>query len=382
MSAGDFGGNAWCRARALEWMCTIFIFLSAGACSSNANGEDAANGRGGGGSGGGSASSTSSDDPPDCGFTPLSVTRLPGKNVSQFRIANGSVYYGDDSGVFRVPLGNRTNGGQLQVSTGGGLHLTDTYLVTFELDTYPAGNLRLIPLGGGDALTQPTQNRSVIGDWRYPGPTQTLFGLDGSSPIAYLRHDLATGAEQRITTSLTPTGLVDTDLVQGPTALFVDVSGYEPTDPSLLYRIDKNGGEPVAMTTGLPVRFRLEGADTSYVYLEIDGRTGAEDYGPALWQVPVDGSAPAARIPIEIYNTITSSLFLTDAGTFLHLYDAYEAHGHATYRVGPSSADAAAPPAVFGVLGCRLDWIWAAGGSTYGLVENDDYSAWMFELPG
>jgi hypothetical protein len=369
---------------AVEYACAVMIFLSANACGQDAGSADGSAGRSGSGSGagGGSGNATSSSDKaPNCGTNPLSTTRLPGKNVSQFRVAGGNVYYGEEAGINRVPLGNQANSGQTQLSTGGGLYLNDTQFGTFERVTYPAGNLRLFPLAGGAAVTQPSQNESVIGDWRYPGHTQILFGLTDYRPVTYLRHDVATGTEQVITTSLNGVAEYETDLIQGPSGLFLALSGDADTDPSTLYRIDKNGGDPVPITTGIPVRFRLEAADASYVYLSVDGGAGTETYGPAVWQVPVNGSAPAVRNPIKIYHTITTSVYPTDAGTFLHFYDAFQVKGYATYRVGPAAADAAAPAGVFGALGCELHWMWSAGPSVYGLVEEDDYGAWLFELP-
>jgi hypothetical protein len=376
------------RIRAVESACAVVIFLSVSACGSNAGNADDSAGTGGSGtaSGGGSSggsgnTSSSSDKVPDCGAKALSATRLPGKNVYQPRVAGGNVYYGEDAGINRVPLGNQTNGGQTQLSTGAGLYLNDTQFGTFERVTYPAGNLRLFPLAGGDAITQPSQNESVIGDWRYPGHTQTLFGLTSYRPVAYLRHDVGTGAEQVFTTSLNGVSEYETTLLQGPTGLFLGVSGDQDTDPSTLYRIDKNGGDPVAMTTNIPVRFDLYGVDASYVYLAVDGGAGTEMYGPAIWQVPVDGSGPAVRSPIKIYHTITTSVFATDAGTFLHFYDAFQVQGYATYRLGPAKPEAAAPVPVFGSLFCELHWLWSTGSSMYGLVEEDDYSAWLLELP-
>ncbi len=376
------------RIRAVESACAVVIFLSVSACGSNPGNADDSAGTGGSGaaSGGGSSggsgnASSSSDTVPDCGAKALSATRLPGKNVSQARVAGGNVYYGDENGVYRVPLGNQTNGGQTQLSTGGGLYLNDTQFGTFERVTYPTGNLRLFPLAGGDSTTQPSQNESIIGDWRYPGKTQTLFGLTSYRPIAYLRHDVATGSEQVVTTTLNGVGQYDTDLVQGPTGLFLVVSGDQDTDPSTLYRIEKTGGDPVPITTNIPVRFDLYGVDSSYVYLAVDGGTGTEMYGPAIWQVPVNGSGPAVRVPVTIYHTIVTEVYATDAGTFMHFYDAFKAQGYATYRIGPSAADAAAPVPVFGSLFCELHWIWSAGSSMYGLVEEDDYSAWLLELP-
>jgi hypothetical protein len=377
-------GAASRRVLSVEYACAVVIFLSASACGSNAGSGDDTGGTGGSGSGssGGSGNaSSSSDKAPSCGTNPLSTTRLPGKNVYQFRVAGGNVYYGEEGGINRVPLGNQANGGQTQLSTGGGLYLNDTQFGTFERVTYPAGNLRLFPLAGGASVTQPSQNESVIGDWRYPGHTQTLFGLTNYRPITYLRHDVATGVEQLTATSLNGTADYDTDLLQGPTGLFLALSGDADTDPSTLYRIDKNGGDPIAMTTDIPVRFDLEAADSSYVYLSVDGGAGTETYGPAIWQVPVNGSGPAVRSPIKIYHTITTSVYPTDAGTFVHFYDAFQVQGYATYRVGPAATDAATPAGVFGALGCELHWLWSAGSSMFGLVEEDDYGAWLFELP-
>ena len=156
------------RVRAIESACAAVIFLSVSACSSGTgNGDDSASGgtgggnaSGGGSSGGSGNASSSSDKLPDCGAKALSATRLPGKNVSQARVAGGNVYYGDETGVSRVPLGNQANGGQTQLSTGGGgLYLNDTQFGTFERTTYPAGNLRLFPVSYTH-LTLPT-NREV-----------------------------------------------------------------------------------------------------------------------------------------------------------------------------------------------------------------------------
>jgi hypothetical protein len=364
----------------------MVMVLGASACGSNAaNADDSSSGGSGGSgaasSGGSGNASSSSDAAPDCADKALSATRLPGKNVSAAVVAGGNVYYGDENGFYRIPLGNHANSGQTQLSTGGGLYMNDTHVGTFERTTYPAGNLRLFPLAGGDPLTQPSQNQSVIGDWRYPGHTQTLFGLTSYRPIAYLRHDVATGSEQVITTMLNGTADYDTDLVQGPTGLFLAIDGRQDTDPSMLYRIEKTGGDPVPITTNLPVRFDVEAVDASYVYLAVTGGTGTEMYGPAIWQVPVDGSGPAVRSPLEIYRTVVTSLFATDAGTFAHFFDAFQAGGYATYRLGPAKADAAAPARVFGSLGCELHWISSTGSSIYGLVEESDYTGWLLELP-
>lgn len=384
-------GTGRSRVRAVESACAVVVFLSVSACGSNAGNADdsgspssggSSNATGGGSSGGSGNAGSSSEKVPDCGTKALSTTRLPGKNVYQFRVAGGNVYYGEDGGINRVALGNQSNSGQTSLSTTAyGLYSNDTQFVTFERTTYPAGNLRLFPLAGGDATTQPSQNESVIGDWRYPGKTQTLFGLTSYRPIAYLRHDVATGAEQISTTSLNGGADYNTDLIQGPTALFLDVSGDADTDPSMLYRIDKNGGDPVAMTTNLPVQFDIEGVDSSYVYLSVDGGAGTETYGPAIWQIPVNGSGPAVRSPIKIYHTITTGVYATDAGTFMHFFDAFQVDGYATYRIGPAATDAATPVEVLGALDCELHWIWSSGNSLYGLVEDDDYSAWMFEFP-
>jgi len=391
MTITNQGGTARARVRAVEWACAAVVFLSVNACGSNAgNADDSASGGSGGASNGTSGSSSSggsgnasssSDKAPDCGAKALSTTRLPGKNVYQFRVAGGNVYYGEDAGINRVPLGNQANGGQTQLSTGSGLYMNDTQFATFERVTYPAGNVRLFPLAGGDSTLQPSQNESVIGDWRYPGRTQTLFGLTSYRPVTYLRHDVTTGSEQVFTTSLNGVSEYETTLVQGPTGLFLVVSDYDDTKPSMLYKIDKNGGTPVAITTNIPVRFDIDGVDSNYVYLDVDGGTGTEMYGPAIWQVPVDGSSPAVRSPIKIYHTIVTSVYPTDAGTFVHFYDAFQVQGYATYRVGPAATDAATPVGVFGALFCELHWMWSAGSSVYGLVEEDDNSAWLLELP-
>src|SRR5689334_4488368 len=110
MTITNQGGTA--RLRAVEAACAVVIFLSVSACGSDAgNAGDSAsagsgassNGESGGSSGssssGGSGNGGSSDKAPDCGTRPLSTTRLPGKNVYQFRVAGGNVYYGEDAGI-------------------------------------------------------------------------------------------------------------------------------------------------------------------------------------------------------------------------------------------------------------------------------------------
>jgi len=371
--------------REFGWMCAVVLMLGAGGCGSGAAADDDAGG--GTGGSGGSSSGTSGNGsvttgPPDCGFTPLSTTRLPGRNVSAARVANGTVYYEHDSGVSKTTLGNLS--ATAAESLGAdvtGLYLNDTQFGTFRQSTYPAGDLLLFPLAGGDPVAQSTVHRSVMGDWRYSGKTTKLFGYTGYLPFTYFSHDVTTGQEQTFTTMLRSRGT--DDMVVGPNALYVALSDYDDLKSTDLYRIDKAGGEPQTLTSGIPVKVRVFGVDASYLYLWVDGGDGMEAYGPALYQMPASGSGAAVKVPtIAPRHDATSRLLVTDAGTFIDYYDAFQTpYGNFTYRIGPSASDSAAPVKVLGAHACELRSASAVGKSIYATIEITDSEQWLFELP-
>lgn len=370
--------------REIGWMCAALLVLGAGGCGSGAAADDDDGGgaRGSGGSSGTSGSGSETKEPPSCGFSPVSTTRLPGRNVSAARVANGTVYYSHESGVSKTTLGNLSATASESLGPGvTGLYLNDTQFGAFRQTTYPAGELLLFPLAGGEPVAQPTVHRSVIGDWRYSGKTTKLFGYTGYLPFTYFSHDVTTGQEQTFTTTLRSRGVED--LAVGPNALYVALSDYDKLKPTELYRIDKAGGEPQALTSGIPVKLSVWGADASNLYLWVDGGTGMEAYGPALYQMPASGPGPAVKVPnIAPEHYATARLLVTDAATFIDYYDAFQnPYGNFTYRIGPSASDTAAPVKVLGAHACELRSAWAVGKSIFATIEITDSEQWLFELP-
>lgn len=370
----DFGAAGFGLALALGF--------ALAACGSGASADDDSSRGGRGGSTGSSGSSGSSgsanDGPPDCGFTPVTATRLPGEEVYTVRVVNGTVYYATvKGGLAKVALGSQAPSGQVVMEANSDwIYLSDTQIGTFVAGTYPAGNLVLFPLAGGDPITQPAASGTLMGDYRYAGKSQTLVGNTGFFPFTYFRHDVATGQEQEVVTALKSKG-VD-DMIVGPNAFYVNLSGYEDTDPSDLYRFDKNGGDPVAMTTGIPVQFEVLGLDASYIYLFVDGQDSVAMYGPGLYQMPITGPGPAVRVPLTLKNVFLFTLFGTDAGTFIENYDGISQR---LYRVGPSASDAAKPVKLLEDTACEFETLWSTGNSVYGVVALTDENAWLYELP-
>jgi hypothetical protein len=169
----------------------------------------------------------------------------------------------------------------------------------------------------------------------------------------------------------------------GPNALYVALSDYDRLKPTELYRIDKAGGEPQPLTSGIPVRLSVWGVDASNLYLWVDGGEGMEAYGPALYQMPASGSGPAVKVPlISPKHGATARLLITDAATFIDYYDAFQTpYGNFTYRIGPSASDTATPLKVLGAHACELRSAWAVGKSIYATIEITDSEQWLFELP-
>jgi hypothetical protein len=387
-SVRSAGGARDGRARLAVWLCSVMLFFSAGGCGSGAGDDDAAQGGSSGSSGSsnntsgsGGSGGTASDVPPDCGFTPVSTTRLPGKDVGSVRVVNGVVYYTHDDGLSKTTLGNQSATAAESLGTDlGGLYLNDTHLGSFRNATYPAGELVLFPLAGGEPIVQTVSDLSLTGGYSRATKTNTLYGVTDFLPFTYFTHDVTTGQEQTFTTTLMTRG-VD-DWVVGPNAIYVALADYDDLLPTDLYRIDKAGGDPVLLTTGIPVQFDVWGADSSYVYLWVDGGEGMEAYGPAMYQLPAAGTGAPVKIPLDLRHWATTRLHITEGATLIDFYDAFQTpYGNFTYRVGPSAADAATPVKVLDAHSCELLNTWSVGKTMYAVVEENDVEQWLYELP-
>jgi hypothetical protein len=298
--------------------------------------------------------------------------------VSSIRVLDGSIYYYDLAGVSKVAEGD-TKGAGAQTLLAGAfwLYVNDSEVATFaQHDGDSSGDVVLFQASAGSPVRQPATNVSVMGNYRYAGKQSKLFGSTSFRPFSYYSHDIATGQEQNIETQLQVPD--DGDLLATADALYVNSSGYEATDKTDLYRIDTRGGDPVAIDTGIPVRFRTVGVDAKHLYLFVRDEDGVGTYGPALYAVPVAGGR-AVAVPLRVRDLINSVLLPTDAGMFLYQYDGID---NKLYRLD-TSTDAAASLGQPLELDCRLGVAWSTADSFY--VTIDDIGStdgtWLMKMP-
>jgi hypothetical protein len=364
-----FGGR---QLKRVPHALVVVLAGSSAACGgSDSKSDGAAPGETAGGSLQGSGSASNSTDP-TCNIEGGTWQRLPGKDISSLRVVGNDVYYGHDGGVSRVALGDRTGAGaKVLVEGSNRLYLTNTDIVTYRTSTAtPPGELVLFPIAGGEPSTQPVKSSSAVRSDNF-GRDPILFGSTSFRPFTYFLHDLATGQSEEFVTELA--GSTTDEMLVGADAIFVNVSGTRE-EPSSLYRIDKKGGAPVRLETGIALRTELLGVDTGAVYLAVEDRRATG----GAYRLPLTGGGPAVKLPLNLsYSTLLYDMSVTEAGTLLASKDALE---RGLFRVGPNPADATTPVQLLDTY-CQWQAAWSDAGYFYAAVEPNDDEYWLLQMP-
>jgi hypothetical protein len=302
------------------------------------------------------------DELAGCGIDYASAQPLPvtvgGDDVQYVMsvvVAGGDVFYSSYFQVYRVQLGDTTGASWEVLATESNRYfVSDTQLGLLGSGSSSL-ELSLEPLGGGSAQTQPLLSASAVWQSQYDASSNSLYGETSFYPFSYFRHDLATGQEEEFRTTLQGGGSDDWSLAADD--MIVLTAGSNELVPSKLYRLPKGGTEALPIETGIGVKFRLLGRDSSNLYLNALGE--AAGFERTIYRLPLAGGSAQ---PISPDPGIFWILHVTGAGTFLEkLESASFTSKHALYRIGPSAADAAAPRQI---LSFSIDCDWEASFAT------------------